>query len=98
MFLTIDRVSKFTVVEFHRSAGKMEGAAFLRHVAAAFPYALHTVLTDNGMAFADLPKTGQAPHAHFWSRTSSTVSAWNTASNIGSPSLTILGPMAKPNE
>jgi transposase InsO family protein len=23
---------------------------------AAFPYAIHTVLTDNGMAFADLPK------------------------------------------
>ena len=23
---------------------------------AAFPYRLHTVLTDNGMAFADLPK------------------------------------------
>ncbi len=47
-------MSKFTVVEFHKSAGKMEGAAFLRHVLAAFPYALHTVLTDKGMAFADL--------------------------------------------
>ena len=56
MFLAIDRVSKFTVVEFHPSAGKTEGAAFLRHVVATFPYAPHTVLTDNGMAFADLPK------------------------------------------
>jgi len=56
MFLAIDRVSKFTVVEFHDSAGKMEGAAFLRHVVASFPYAIHTVLTDKGMAFADLPK------------------------------------------
>ena len=56
MFLAIDRVSKFTVVEFHQSAGKMEGAAFLRHVVDTFPYALHTVLTDNGMAFANLPK------------------------------------------
>ena len=59
MFLAIDRVSKFTVVEFHPDAGKMEGAAFLRHVVATFPYALHTVLTDNGMAFADLPKKPQ---------------------------------------
>ena len=25
-------------------------------MAEAFPYAIHTVLTDNGMAFADLPK------------------------------------------
>ena len=34
----------------------MNGAAFLREVVAAFPYKLHTVLTDNGMAFADLPR------------------------------------------
>ncbi len=32
MFLAIDRVSKFTYVEFHECAGKMEGAAFLRAV------------------------------------------------------------------
>jgi transposase InsO family protein len=56
MFLAIDRVSKFTVVEFHDCAGKTEAAAFFRNVIAAFPYAIHAVLTDNGMAFADLPK------------------------------------------
>ena len=61
MFLAIDRVSKFTYVEFHDSAGKMEGAAFLRNVVAAFPYKIHTVLTDNGMAFADLPKNRDGP-------------------------------------
>ena len=38
MFLAIDRVSKFTYVEFHDHAGKMEGAAFLKNVVAAFPY------------------------------------------------------------
>ena len=56
MFLAIDRVSKFTCVEFRDDAGKMNGAEFLRGVVQAFPYAIHTVLTDNGMAFADLPK------------------------------------------
>ena len=56
MFLAIDRVSKFVHIEFNESAGKLEGAAFLRSVVATFPYRLHTVLTDNGMAFADLPK------------------------------------------
>src|SRR3954470_7854767 len=56
MFLAIDRVSKFTSVEFHDSAGKMEGAAFLRNVVAAFPYQIHTVLTDNVMASANLSK------------------------------------------
>src|ERR687896_1333525 len=56
MFLAIDRVSKFTYVAFFDAATQMNGAAFLREVIAAFPYAIHTILTDNGMAFADLPK------------------------------------------
>jgi transposase InsO family protein len=56
MFLAIDRVSKFTHVAFYDANTKMNGAAFLRGVVAAFPYKLHTVLTDNGTAFADLPK------------------------------------------
>ena len=56
MFLAIDRVSKFTHVGFFDANTKAHGAAFLRQVVEAFPYKLHTVLTDNGMAFADLPK------------------------------------------
>ena len=50
-------MSKFTYVEFRDDAGEMNGADFLRGVISAFPYAIHTVLTDNSMAFADLPKT-----------------------------------------
>jgi len=65
MFLAIDRVSKFAYVEFHDSAGKMEGAAFLRTVVEVFPYKIHTVLTDNGMAFADLPKNRSGPSRRF---------------------------------
>lgn len=34
----------------------LNGTAFLENVIAAFPYAIHTVRTYNGMAFADLPK------------------------------------------
>ena len=56
MFLAIDRVSKFTYVEFHDRTKMLNGAAFLHRVIEAFPYRIHTVLTDNGMAFADLPK------------------------------------------
>jgi transposase InsO family protein len=63
MFLAIDRVSKFTHVAFLDAATKLNGAAFLREVVAAFPYAIHTVLTDNGMAFADLPKYREGPTA-----------------------------------
>src|SRR4051794_21783485 len=51
MFLAIDRVSKFAYVEFHRTADMATGAAFMRGVAAAFPYRIRKVLTDNGVAF-----------------------------------------------
>ena len=56
LFLAIDRVSKFTHVAFMDASTKANGAAFLREVVEVFPYQIHTVLTDNGMAFADLPK------------------------------------------
>jgi transposase InsO family protein len=61
MFLAIDRVSKFTHVAFLVANTKMNGAAFLREVVAVFPYSIHTVLTDNGMAFADLPQNRSGP-------------------------------------
>ena len=66
MFLAIDRVSKATHVEFHDKAGKMAGATFLRNVVEASPYKIHTVLTDNGMAFADLPKNRGGPTQRFF--------------------------------
>src|ERR671927_678488 len=56
MLLAIDRVTKFVHVAFFAANTKLNGAAFLREVVAAFPYRVHTVLTDNGMAFADLPE------------------------------------------
>jgi hypothetical protein len=37
MFVAIDRVSKFTYVEFHDKAGKMAGAAFLKTLVEVFP-------------------------------------------------------------
>ena len=61
MVLAIDRVSKSTCAELRDDAGKMNGADFLRGVVAAFPCAIHAVLTDNGMAFADLPKNRNGP-------------------------------------
>ena len=39
----------------------MEGSAFHKVVVEVFPYKIHTVLTDNGMAFADLPKNREGP-------------------------------------
>src|SRR5690554_5303105 len=51
LFVAIDRTSKFTYVELHAKAGKMAAAQFLRNLVKAVPYAIHTVLTDNGIQF-----------------------------------------------
>lgn len=51
LFVAIDRTSKFAFAQLHSTAGKMEAAQFLRDLVAAVPYAIHTVLTDNGIQF-----------------------------------------------
>jgi transposase InsO family protein len=56
LLLAIDRVSKFTYVELRERATMRDGAEFFAGALAAFPYAIHTVLTDNGIAFADAPR------------------------------------------
>lgn len=61
MVLAVDRVPKFTRVGLRDDAGKINGAEFLRGVVAALPYAINTVLTDDGMAFADLPRNRNGP-------------------------------------
>jgi transposase InsO family protein len=51
--LAIGRVSEFTHAAFHETASKPNGAAFLQAVLNAFPYRIHTVLTDNGAPCTD---------------------------------------------
>jgi len=57
LFVAIDRTSKFAFVQLVEKAGKMAAAAFLRDLIKALPYAIHTILTDNGIQF-----TNQARH------------------------------------
>ena len=97
MFLAIDRVSKFTHVAFLDAATKMNGAAFLHEVVSAFPYAIHTVLTDNGMAFADLPKYRDGPTAqwmgHIFDRVCRSIDpVYLTARGHHRPALTVTKP------
>ncbi|WAW09437.1 IS481 family transposase [Oxalobacter vibrioformis] len=56
LFVAIDRTSKFAYVELHQRAGKMQAAQFLRNLQEALPYAIHTVLTDNGIQFTNREK------------------------------------------
>ncbi|WP_066565796.1 IS481 family transposase [Snodgrassella sp. CFCC 13594] len=53
LFVAIDRTSKFAFTELHVKAGKMVAAQFLQNLIKAVPYALHTVLTDNGIQFTN---------------------------------------------
>jgi transposase InsO family protein len=56
LFVAIDRTSKFAFVELHEKADRPTAVRFLEALIAAVPYKLHTVLTDNGIQFADLPR------------------------------------------
>jgi len=56
LFVAIDRTTKFTFVELHEKADRPVAVRFLEALIAAVPYRLHTVLTDNGIQFADLPR------------------------------------------
>ena len=56
LFVAIDRTSKFVFTEFVSEPDVQAAAAFLEALTAAVPYRIHTVLTDNGIQFADLPK------------------------------------------
>ena len=53
MFVAIDRTSKFAFVELHEKATRRVAGDFLRRLAEAVPYTIHTVLTDNGTHFTD---------------------------------------------
>jgi len=61
LLVAIDRTSKFTFVELHEKATRRIAADFLRHLAAAVPYRIHTVLTDNGTHFTDPTGDGWTP-------------------------------------
>ena len=53
LFVAIDRTSKFAFAELHPKATKMVAAQFMRDLIAAVPYAIHTMLTDNGIQFTN---------------------------------------------
>jgi hypothetical protein len=53
VFVAIDRPSTFADAELHTEALKPVAAQFLRHLLAIVPDTLHTVLTDNGIQFAN---------------------------------------------
>jgi transposase InsO family protein len=65
LFIAIDRTSKFAFAQLAERANTKTASAFLDELVAAVPYTIHTVLTDNGIQFADLPKNRNGPTARF---------------------------------
>ena len=59
LFVAIDRTSKFAFAQLHEKANRHTATAFLKALIAVVPYKIHTILTDNGIQFCDLPKTVQ---------------------------------------
>ncbi len=61
LFVAIDRTSKFAFVQLTDRADMAAASSFLEALIEAVPYRIHTVLTDNGIQFADLPKNRKGP-------------------------------------
>jgi len=63
LYVAIDRTSKFAFVRLEESATVETAGAFLKALLCAVPYRVHTVLTDNGTQFCDLPSRRNGPTA-----------------------------------
>ncbi|WP_299776083.1 IS481 family transposase, partial [uncultured Tateyamaria sp.] len=56
LFVAIDRTSKFAVAQLVEKANRKTAWEFLEHLLEAVPYRIHTILTDNGIQFAEQPR------------------------------------------
>jgi Integrase core domain len=90
LFVAIDRTSKFAFVELHEKATMRVATDFLQALIKAVPYKIHTMLTDNGIQFADLAKNRSKPK-QCGAVIRSIALAGSTASSTGSQSPTIVG-------
>lgn len=56
LFVAIDRTSKFAVAQVVEKADRKTAWEFLELLLDAVPYRIHTILTDNGIQFAEQPR------------------------------------------
>ena len=56
LFVAIDRTSKFAVAQLVETADRKTAWEFLELLLDAVPYRIHTILTDNGIQFAEQPR------------------------------------------
>ena len=56
LFVAIDRTSKFAVAPLYDEATRPTACQFLEELLRVVPYRIHTLLTDNGIQFAEQPR------------------------------------------
>jgi hypothetical protein len=56
LFVGIDRTAKFAVAQLVATADRKTAWEFLQHMLEAVPYQINTILTDNGIQFAEQPR------------------------------------------
>lgn len=56
LFVAIDRTSKFAVAQLVEKADRKTAWEFLELLLETVPYQIHTILTDNGIQFAEEPR------------------------------------------
>jgi transposase InsO family protein len=66
LFVAMDRTSKYAFARLMQKVTVATARAFLNDLVKALPYKIHTVLTDNGIQFAGLPKSRSGQTA-MWS-------------------------------
>lgn len=80
--MAIDHTSKFAFTQLHERATQRIAAAFLHDLVAVVSYTIYTVLTDNGIPFADnhLVDEGAEPKAAaYWTeRNESRIYRWHS--------------------
>jgi hypothetical protein len=64
LFVGIDCTSRFAVTQFVDKADRRTAWEFLAHLFKTVPYRIHTILTDNGIQFAEKPRNRNTA----WSR------------------------------
>ncbi|TDX22220.1 integrase-like protein [Rhodovulum visakhapatnamense] len=93
LFVAIDRTSKFAIAQLVEKADRRTAWEFLERLLEAVPYRIHTILTDNGIQFAEQPRnrnTARDPDArprrkgdHRGSSTASSAARCEGASEAG---------------
>ena len=63
LFVAIDRTSKFAVAQLVEKANRKTAWEVLERLLEAVPYKIHTILTDNGIQFAEQPRNRNKPYS-----------------------------------